>query len=272
MLALDQILKPVDQQVYEQFKDYLNLTRDLLLFSDRVIDELNEARLIPEDESAFRRFLLYLFFKSTSHGVSLWLVASIGHKVESFILARPVVEALIQLRYIQQHGASDMESLSEEFFAYLRFRQRKGIHHALSIANERGDLDSIQVFSGELKNLNLKYHDKKYNDFWLGQKMDELAKKAGMGDYYKTVFDLFSKYVHSSQFTLYEFYDPVHNCWSARPKLEDLDMPLHAFFEAYVNIVDALSQEFWGKQFRAMQTFRNKLDTMKQASEKSRRH
>lgn len=265
MSWLEQYLEPVDTKVWEKLKAYLEPTKELLVFSHAVIDELNKEKITQADMSYCKQFCLYLFFKSTSHGISLWLLASRGHNIEASILAISVVEADIQLRYVMDKGPSKCESRSKEFFDYLRFRGRNDLTVKLQIAKKIEDAEKVEEFSKILKELKQEFGNKKHTDFWPHKSLEELSRIVGPENYHATVYGPYSGYVHHSWDCLHEFRSQDKNRWAFRRSVNNIDYVLVVFYENYFHIIEGLFAGFWGYSFKAYDTFSRNLADMKAA-------
>lgn len=267
MSGLGQTLQPLDDAVYKKLTRYFDSTRELLLFSDIILNELKALKIKPDELNDFRILILYCYFKTTSNGISMWLVASTGHHVEASILLRPIIELYIQLGFVVKQNRSEHESLSKLFFDYLRFREKKNVQFAYEIARELNEAEMANNLRNQLNALNREFAGKKHTDFEPWNQIESVAKKAGLFRYYRTVYNPYSKFTHSSLDCINEFYNSTAQIWAIKPSLKHLDQILVVFYEAYISIIDVLAAEFWGHPFKAFDGFVKELNSLKTDSE-----
>jgi len=263
---LNSFLSPKDEEVYKQLQMYFDYTKEILLYSEPIFYELNKIKIKAHEMDDFKNLIMYCFLKSTSHGMNIWIVASSGHYIEASILLRPIIELIIQLKYIINKGRSNFIRLSKEFFIYLRYREKNRIQIALNIATELKEQIIIDNIKENLNRLNAEFKGKKNEDFWPGQKLKEIAIQAGLLRYYQTVYDLYSKYIHSSLDNLYQYYNPSDLSWNIKPSTKHIDEILITFFEAYFDMMTVLATEFWGHPFTGFDHFDHCLNGMKEKS------
>lgn len=264
---MESFFKPNNETIYNILKTYFDPVKEILLFSGIVLNELeaNVKQNNITELDAFKNFVLLCFFKSTSHGMNIWLISTSGHHVEASILLKPVIELYINLRYITNHKSSEHIKLSEDLFHYFNLKEKKNLSICKEIAEKNND-PILTAFNEKLNDINIKYTNSKLSDYWPNKNISQLAKKAGLLDYYKTVYNLYSGYSHLSSRALFSYHNPHLNNWGLYCSEKNIDAILITFYEIYFDIIKSVGTAFIGHPFKKETYFEEQLELMKQES------
>lgn len=264
---MESFFKPNNIEVYNSLKTYFDSAKEILLFSDTVLSELalEIKQSDIKDSNAFKRFLLLCFFKSTSHGMNIWLIASSGHHVEASIILKSVIELFINLKYITNQDPAEHIKLSEDLIHYFTLKEKSNLTTAIEIAQKYND-PILNDLNKRLNEINKKYPKGRISDYWPKQSVSQLAKKAGLLDYYKTVYNLYSGYSHLSSRALFSYHNPHLNNWGLYCSEKNIDAILITFYEIYFDIIKSVGTAFIGHPFKKETYFEEQLELMKQES------
>lgn len=254
------LLWPIDKGVYLKCKDAFNRAKEILVFSDALIDMLHSRKICIDDFDDHKRFVSLCFFRMTSLGISLWLIASAGLYLDAASLLRSIVEISIKLNYVQKHDLTKKRQLSAEFFQYQYLQFLEDSHVALEIAKSKGNSNEIEEIMFNIENLEIKIGSRKRRDYWPGKSIEELAKSLDYPGYYKTVFGRHSKGIHLSPENLCEYFDFTKNAWGIFAKAEKLKEILITFYDSYLHVLEAMNETFFDQPIEKLKDFSRILD------------
>ena len=259
MSYLTEILKPINRDVYSAHREIFDDTRELILFSDIVIDTLQKAEIKAESLKAFEIFIGYCFFRTTEHGISLWLLASAGKRIDASIIFRAVSEITIKFHYVIQDDGTKKQELAQDYLEYNLFEYKKGYEKALKICLKRNNKSMAADFEKRIGELKSQIGDRKKKDYWATRRIIDLACEIGMEDYYQHVFAFYSDVIHFNPRQIKEYFNQDKLRWTLRPSTEKLDQVLVAFYDSYLQILKAVADTFIKHPFKKFGEFENKL-------------
>lgn len=262
MSHLESVLKPLNAQVHEPLKLHFDKMREVLLFTQTVIDKLQSDRIKVEDVSDFRKLLLYFYFRSISHSISLWLTASNGQVAETYILARPITELHIHLRFACDPKGMSRDEAAAEYFEYFYYLERNEVKIGIGICDRTNQKDEKRDYEKRLKELDKRIEGRHKTSFWPGRPVEQLAKEAGFIEYYDTVYRYYSAYTHTSERSLNTYFDPINYQWQLGAKTEHLDEILVSTHHCLTDMIEALCAEFWRHPFKALEIFQEDRKAM----------
>ena len=267
---LQQVLLPLNKDVYAKLKVFFDYARELILYSDEVVGRLQKEKISASSIDPFKKLVLFSFFKSTSFGISTWLIASNGQPNEASTLVRTLIEITIKLLFVVKDSGENRLNLAADYWKYENFSALLEVEEAIRICKKLGYTTVLEDFLSKAREIKDNIGSTERDKLWPSKSLERIATEADCHKYYRLIFSPHSRKAHFSPQDVKDFFDENNRRWTLGYTYVKVEQILIQLCEMQLHILNVLSETFFApRSLGKLNNFIEKLNELVDISEQA---
>jgi hypothetical protein len=187
--------KLVKEEIEKSLPKELNLIRELLSFSIKVLRKCERSELSKTTKYSFHVSLI-IFIRAYNSAWASCKLLKIGFPLHAGMICRSLFDDLINLKYLNM---GDEEKNAERYLEFRKLRTARSIKRYKGFKGDEGVSDILNEHLEATRAIfKQKFPEGKWDSDWSGITDNEKAKKVGLEKHYYIVSSQLSNYLHGA--------------------------------------------------------------------------